>query len=176
VAPYFAWGIYLDDNSGGVDVVGNIVVRAGRVAINVHNGRENLIENNIFAGGPSHQAQFNGWTGRSVLWRTLYPGMVAGYDSVKDQPAWRTMRNIEVGPERAVLSDGLIMAGNVFRRNIAYSRESLSNLFESRNPRPHLLLSGGLLHPFGVLRAVRVERFGGVRRGSRCISPRDPRK
>jgi hypothetical protein len=29
-SPYFAWGIYLDDNSGGVDVIGNIVARCGR--------------------------------------------------------------------------------------------------------------------------------------------------
>ena len=28
VSPHFAWGVYLDDNTGGVDVIGNIVARA----------------------------------------------------------------------------------------------------------------------------------------------------
>ena len=30
VSPHFAWGVYLDDNTGGVDVIGNIVARCLR--------------------------------------------------------------------------------------------------------------------------------------------------
>ena len=33
VSPHFAWGVYLDDNAGGVDVIGNIVVRAPRAGL-----------------------------------------------------------------------------------------------------------------------------------------------
>ena len=30
VSPHFAWGVYLDDNAGGVDVIGNIVAALPR--------------------------------------------------------------------------------------------------------------------------------------------------
>lgn len=132
VAPYFSWGIYLDDNAGGVDVIGNIVVRAPRGLINLHNARDTLIENNVFAGGTLQQVQWNGWTDRSSLWTSFYQGMLAGYNSVQGQPAWRQMRNMHIGPDRAVAA-GLIMSGNVFRRNIVYSHTGLSSLFNTRN-------------------------------------------
>ena len=32
VSPHFAWGVYLDDNTGGVDVIGNIVYHCSRPA------------------------------------------------------------------------------------------------------------------------------------------------
>ena len=51
ISPHFAWGVYLDDNTGGVDVIGNIVVRAHRAGIHLHNGRDNHVENNIFVDG-----------------------------------------------------------------------------------------------------------------------------
>jgi hypothetical protein len=133
VSPHFSWGVYLDDNTGGVDVIGNIVVRAYRGLLHLHNGRDNLIENNIFVGGKLQQAEFNGWTATSHYWRDHFPTMVKGYDMVKDQPAWKNMRNISTSPADAVLPDGLIMTGNVFRRNIVYSTDPDAKLFGSRN-------------------------------------------
>lgn len=145
VTPYYSWGVYLDDNAGGVDVIGNIVVRAFRGLIHLHNGRDNWIENNIFVDGRLQQAEFNGWTESSTNWKTHYPTMIAGYNSVKDQPAWQSMRNIHIGPEQAVLPGGLIMAGNVFRRNIVYSSDGISKLFGSRNlPLDHNVWSDNL--------------------------------
>jgi hypothetical protein len=133
VSPHFSWGVYLDDNTGGVDVIGNIVVRAYRGLIHLHNGRDNLIENNIFVGGKLQQAEFNGWTADSRYWQNHFPTMVKGYDMVKDQPAWKNMRNIATSPAEAVLPGGLIMSGNVFRHNIVYSTDPESKLFGSRN-------------------------------------------
>jgi len=60
--------VYLDDNTGGVDVIGNIVVRAHRAAIHLHNGRDNHVENNIFIDGKLHQIECNGWTGAHRYW------------------------------------------------------------------------------------------------------------
>jgi hypothetical protein len=40
---------------------------------------------------------------------------------------------MQTSPEQAVLKDGLIMSGNVFRRNIVAYREPKSKLFSSRN-------------------------------------------
>ena len=36
ISPHYAWGIYLDDNTGGVDVIGNIVARCLRGLIHLH--------------------------------------------------------------------------------------------------------------------------------------------
>ena len=133
VSPHFSWGVYLDDNTGGVDVIGNIVARAWRGPLHLHNGRDNLIENNIFIGGKLQEAEFNGWTSDSHYWSEHFPTMVKGYEMVKDQPAWKAMRNIGTSPAAAVLRDGLIMTGNVFRRNVVYFTEPDAKLFSSRN-------------------------------------------
>ena len=44
--------------------------------------------------------------------------MIKGFESVANEPAWRTMRNMQLHPTNAVLPDGTIMSGNVFTRNI----------------------------------------------------------
>jgi hypothetical protein len=138
VSPHYSWGVYLDDNTGGVDVVGNIVARAERGLIHLHNGRDNLIQNNIFVGGKLQQAEFNGWSGKDSTWTSHLATMIEGYNSVKDQPAWRTMRNMDIGPEQAVLPDGLIMSGNVFDRNIVYWTGEGAKLFSgSKVPLNH---------------------------------------
>jgi hypothetical protein len=133
VTPYYSWGIYLDDNTGGVDVIGNIVVRAYRGLIHLHNGRDNLIENKVFVDGKLQQAEFNGWVASSHSWLDRLPTMIAGYNSVKDQAAWKGMRNMDMDPERAVLPGGLIMSGNVFRRNIVYWSDPAAKLFSTQN-------------------------------------------
>ncbi len=133
VSPHYTWGVYLDDNTGGVDVVGNIVARAYRGLIHLHNGRDNLVENNIFVDGKLQQAEFNGWTDKQSYWTTHLPTMIKGYDSVKDQPAWKKMRKMGTAPADAVLPGGLIMSGNVFRRNIVYWHDPAAKLFSGRN-------------------------------------------
>jgi hypothetical protein len=59
--------------------------------------------------------------------------MLQGYNSVRDQPAWRNMRNMDTAPEQAVLPSGMIMTGNVFRRNIVSYHDEKAKLFSSRN-------------------------------------------
>jgi hypothetical protein len=133
VSPYYSWGVYLDDNAGGVDVTGNIVARAYRGLIHLHNGRDNVVVNNVFVDGKLNQAEFNGWTVTSSNWQTHLATMIAGYNSVKDQPAWQNMRGMDISPEQAVLPNGLIMSGNVFTRNIVYYSDPAANLFGGRN-------------------------------------------
>lgn len=133
VSPHYSWGVYLDDNAGGIDVIGNIVARAYRGLIHLHNGRDNLIENNIFVDGKLQQAEFNGWTDTGAAWRSVLPTMIKGYDLVKSEPAWKNMRNIGTSPHEAVLPGGLIMSGNIFRRNIVYSLDPAAMLFSGRN-------------------------------------------
>lgn len=123
VSPYYAWGVYLDDNAGGVDVIGNIVVRASRAGLHLHNGRDNHIFGNVFVDNGQRQVEFNGWNAQSRMWLDHLPTMLQGHEKVADQPAWKAMRHMDVAPREAVGPDGLIMSGNRFERNvIAYSQ------------------------------------------------------
>ena len=133
VSPYLAWGVYLDDNAGGVDVIGNIIVRAHRAGIFLHNARDSRVENNIFVDGEQAQAEFGGWTPEGRFWPKQLPQMIKGYNSVEGQPAWKNMRNMSVRPENAVLPDGTIMSGNVVERNIFSYREPNAKMFGFRD-------------------------------------------
>jgi parallel beta-helix repeat protein len=133
VSPYFAWGVYLDDNTGGVDVIGNVVARCTRAGIHLHNGRDNWIENNLFVDNGPQQVEYNGWTGTHSFWTSHFPTMVKGYESVAGEPAWKNMRNMDLHPSKAVLPDGLIMSGNRFVRNIVSVRDPAAASFRFRN-------------------------------------------
>lgn len=117
-SPYFAWGIYLDDNSGGVDVIGNIVARCGRSLIHGHSARDSRVENNIFIEGGQRQWEFNGWTTQHRFWTDHFPSMVKGYESVVNEPAWKDVRGMKLHPKDAPDAEGRVMSGNVFQRNI----------------------------------------------------------
>jgi len=118
VSPYFAWGIYLDDNSGGVDVIGNIVARCGRSLIHGHSARDCRVENNVFIEGGMRQWEFNGWLTSHRFWTTHFDSMVKGYESVGGEPAWRFLRGMQFHPRDIPDSEGRVMSGNVFQRNI----------------------------------------------------------
>ena len=133
VSPHFAWGVYLDDNTGGVDVIGNIVVRCPRAGIHLHNGRDNHIENNIFIDATLQQIECSGWTAEHRFWTTHLPTMIQGFEMVRDQPAWQAMRNMRLDPRDAVLADGTIMSGNQFQRNIVCYRQPKAKYVSYRN-------------------------------------------
>ena len=132
-SPYFAWGIYLDDNTGGVDVFGNIIARCPRAGLHLHNGRDNWIENNLFIDNGLAQVEYNGWTADSGMWKDHFPTMVKGYESVAHQPAWQGMRNMKTHPQDAILPDGRIMSGNTLTRNIFYYQNPAANLYRFSN-------------------------------------------
>ena len=132
-SPHFAWGVYLDDNTGGVDVIGNIVARCSRASLHLHNGRDNVIENNIFVEGRLQQVEYSGWTDRHRYWTNFLDNMVKNYESVADQPAWKKMRHMELNPKDAVLPDHTIMAGNVCTRNIIYYENPKAKLYQERS-------------------------------------------
>ncbi|MBN2294437.1 MAG: right-handed parallel beta-helix repeat-containing protein [Pirellulales bacterium] len=132
ISPHYAWGIYLDDNTCGVDVIGNIVARAIRGLIHLHNGRDTIIENNILIDGTQQQFECNGWTEASG-WKGMLPPMVAAYEAVVNQPAWKNMRNMDLHPNNALLPNGMIMANNILRRNIFYYGTPDAKLFGLRD-------------------------------------------
>ena len=131
--PYFSWGIYLDDNTGGVDVIGNLVVRCSQSSLHLHNARDNLVENNVFVEGRLRQIECDGWTAKTALWTNNLPQMIKNYESVIRQPAWQSLRNIGIHPTNAILADGNIMANNVIRRNIIAYTNDQAGLYGYRN-------------------------------------------
>jgi parallel beta-helix repeat protein len=121
VTPNFAWGIYLDDNSGGADVVGNIVTRCGRGGLHAHGARDCVVQNNIFYGNKDWQVDFHGWSTEQTYWEKHMPSMVKGYESVADKPDWKQMRGVDLHPKDTALPNGLTMRGNRFERNVVVS-------------------------------------------------------
>lgn len=132
VSPHFAWGVYLDDNTGGVDVIGNIVARCSRAGLHLHNGRDNVIENNAFLENGMFQFEYSGWRFGDSRWASHVGTMEQGYALTVGQPAWRSMRHMELAPSQAALPDGTVMAGNVFERNIVAWRHPAANLLAMR--------------------------------------------
>ncbi|HWH69082.1 MAG TPA: right-handed parallel beta-helix repeat-containing protein, partial [Candidatus Sulfotelmatobacter sp.] len=161
-SPHFAWGVYLDDNTGGVDVIGNIVVRAHRAGIHLHNGRDNHILNNLFLDSVQNQMECNGWTDKHSYWTEHLPTMIKGFESVMQEPAWQSMRNMQLHPTNAVLPDGKIMTGNLFFRNIVSYHETKAKYvsfntfpFEHNACDSNLVWHAGLPLLTGQLRAGR---------------------
>lgn len=146
LSPHFAWGVYLDDNTGGVDVIGNIVVRAHRAGIHLHNGRDNHVINNLFIDSVQQQMEGNGWTDKHRFWTNHLGTMIQGYESVMNEPVWRAMRHMELHPTNAPFADGRIMAGNVFLRNIIAYREPAAKYVSFRTfPHEHNVCDSNLV-------------------------------
>lgn len=134
--PHFTWGIYMDDNAGGLDIVGNIVARSARASLHLHNGRDHLIENNIFIDGGERQIEFNGWNATHAFFIRHHPTMIEGWDSIQGQPAWKSMRNIGLDPRHAVREDGTVMSGNRFQKNIIFWTDPALRYLDLRNCTP----------------------------------------
>ena len=118
VSPRFSWGVYLDDNSGGVDVIGNIVARCGRSLFHGHSARDSVVDNNIFVDGGEAQWELNGWNKTGKNWKEHFSTMTAGFESVLNQPAWKGMRGMQVHPKDIPDSEGRVICGNVVTHNV----------------------------------------------------------
>lgn len=119
--PWFTFGLYPDDNSGGLDIIGNIVFRVAHTPIHMHNSRDCLVENNVFGLGGKFQFDLHGWTQEQRFYSSHIGTMIKGYESVQGQPAWKDMRGMDLHPKDAIRADGTMMSGNVVRRNIMFS-------------------------------------------------------
>jgi hypothetical protein len=128
VSPYFAWGIYLDDNAAGIDVIGNIVSRAIRGLVHLHNARDTLIENNIFVDGTLQQIEMNGWD-HATFFGAHMPTMMQGYHDYASLPAWSKYRHLRDAPP----DQSVPMANNVIRHNIFWYQAPDAKLFSHKN-------------------------------------------
>ena len=150
--PWFSFGLYPDDNTGGVDIIGNLVYRCEWTPIHLHNSRDCIVENNVFAFGNKFQFDLHGWTKDQHYWIDHGPGMIKGYESVANEPAWQSMRGMKLHPKDAFRDDGTMMSGDVVQRNIMYSNKPGVKYGDLRNVSPkwntidyNLVWNGG--HP-----------------------------
>lgn len=119
--PWFTFGLYPDDNTGGLDIIGNIVFRIAHTPIHMHNSRDCVVENNIFALGGAFLFDLHGWSQAQHSNYGHGETMIKGYESVAGQPAWKNMRGMELHPKDAIRDDGTMMSGNILRRNIMFT-------------------------------------------------------
>lgn len=147
VSPYFAWGIYLDDNASGVDIIGNVVARAIRGLIHLHNGRDNVVENNIFIDGTSQQVEMNGWPKTSAQYINTLPTMIKAYEEYGSLPGWSKYRGLR-GPSP---QDAVPMANNKLQRNIFYYQGPQAKLYKHANlPYDSFECDYNLVYHFGL--------------------------
>jgi hypothetical protein len=134
--PWFTFGLYPDDNSGGIDIIGNIVYRVAHTPIHMHNSRDCIVENNIFALGGKFQFDLHGWTKDQRFYTSHINEMIKGYDSVDGQLAWTSMRNMDLHPKDAIRDDGTMMSGNSFQHNIMFGDTPGVKYGDIRNATP----------------------------------------
>jgi hypothetical protein len=135
IHPFFTWGIYMDDNAGGVDIIGNIVARSGRAILHLHNARDCVVANNIFVDGKEKQVEYDGWTREQHYIKQHMSTMVKGWESVKDEPVWKDMRGMDVDPRNSFFPDGTMMSGNIIERNIIAWKDAKVRYVDFRNVR-----------------------------------------
>jgi parallel beta-helix repeat protein len=135
-SPYFAWGVYLDDNAGGVEVYGNLIERTTRAGIHLHNARDTRVEQNVFVNCGPQQWELSGWTTNHRYWVSHLPTMIKGFESVAGRPEWAGMPRMDLHPTNAPLPDGTIMSGNVFTKNIAVWTNPSAVFMKMRSANP----------------------------------------
>ncbi len=134
--PWFTFGLYPDDNTGGLDIIGNIVFRVAHTPIHMHNSRDCIVENNIFALGGKFQFDLHGWSKEHRFYTNHLETMIKGYESVAGLPAWKNMRHMELHPKDAIRDDGTMMSGNSFQRNIMFGDTPGVKYGDIRNATP----------------------------------------
>ena len=123
-SPHFAFGIYLDDNASGVDIIGNVIGRSSWAAVMIHGGSYNQVRNNIFFDSGLSQAYF----------MTLGPNnpfMKTGaqkHAEFATKTAWKKYRGFaDVQPDEVNS-----MADTVFERNVVAYSGAASNYVLTR--------------------------------------------
>ena len=156
--PYYCNGIYLDDCASGVDIIGNIVVRCSASCLMLHSAHANIIKNNIFVSGREQQIFYQGHLQKEGFWTESLPGLLAGYNAVKHQPAWKKMRFMDTPPDKIPLPDGKLMQNNVFTQNIVYYNGGILYRMESVSPQ-HNSFDKNLIWNYGSERNLAIESY-----------------
>ncbi|MEK6794435.1 MAG: hypothetical protein AABZ39_06645 [Spirochaetota bacterium] len=129
ISPYYAWGIYLDDDCAGVDVIGNIVANANRAGIHFHNARDIIAMNNIFINNGAHDLEMNGWNATHKFFISRTNDFDKAWRTYAHLPAWQKYR----GLGKAHPIEAGFMVDNIIVNNIFYATNEKANVYSFRN-------------------------------------------
>ncbi|MEN6334770.1 MAG: InlB B-repeat-containing protein, partial [Phycisphaerales bacterium] len=119
--PCVTMGIYLDDFASGTHIYGNTIVDSYRDAINVHSGRDNVIENNTLVETHSlWNVAFKAWDRTNPTYDPMWTQL---QDIKNSANGWDGRKYFSKYPELSTITEAhppqdKIMCGNVFRNNI----------------------------------------------------------
>ena len=123
-----AWGIYLDDCSGGATVSGNLVDHCNGGAMHMHCARFNVVSNNVFVSNGGESSNPRQFSIRG--WKADFKGRLHDYMCTRAQksyesllavsPAWTNFPALAYGPREPDAPGGFIMQGNRIVNNIWY--------------------------------------------------------
>lgn len=105
---YGAWGLYTDEGSSNIELTNNLVYRCKSGSYHLHYGKENIVENNIFALGDTFQAKFTRQDkhlsfafNRNIILHekgvTLEGGWLKGKVNVSSNLYWNTQGELKLG-------------------------------------------------------------------------------
>ena len=132
-----AWGIYLDDCSGGAEVVGNLMEHCNGGGMHMHCARYNVVSNNVFVsnGGRSsnpRQTSWGGWTTNDVRWMEYLRRHTNSYNRlVAADPSWTNYPAMARSPANIETEDGFLMLGNRLTHNVFYYPDQTNSIVVS---------------------------------------------
>lgn len=120
-APFFTYGIYLDDWTSGTTVYGNIIANAVNGGILIHGGKDNVVENNVIIEGGSAQVVFSQIPANTQ-------GLADMFQKVSELgPLGYYLKY----PALSKIGDDSRMSGNIFAHNIICYRDPRSVLYDT---------------------------------------------
>ena len=119
-SPKSSCGVYLDDNTAGVNVVSNVIARCSLSGIFLHNAMDCTVSRNAILDCTGSQIKATGWLATDAVWRSALPALITGYDALKRLPAGPRRQGIARAPLSATQLGGLTMAGNLIESNTMF--------------------------------------------------------
>jgi len=111
-------GVLLDTHASGVDVIGNVIVKAATAGIKLENGRANRITDNVLCGsGDAPAVEVAVWPSDDPRWQRDIAAMGWMHEKAVALPAWQKLRAMDISVKDCLAKHGTTSIGNIFERN-----------------------------------------------------------
>lgn len=111
-------GILLDAHASGVDVLGNVIVKAAAAGIKMENGRANRITANVLCdSGDAPAVEVAVWPSDDPRWQRDIAAMGWMHEKAVALPAWQKLRAMDMSVKDCLAKHGTTSIGNVLERN-----------------------------------------------------------
>lgn len=131
-------GILLDTHASGVDVIGNVIVRAASSGIRMENGRANRIVDNVLCdSGSAPAVEVMAWPSDDPRWQRDIAEMGWMHDKVVALPSWQKLRALDMSAQDCLAKYGTTSIGNITERNTVLSGLPESLALDGRGLGPY---------------------------------------